>query len=248
MFKKIVITVLSVFGAINAFAGELGVYDPNLPIEWASIITVSGGPSWSAPGKDQYLHPFPPPMNEHFIADTSTVILGTGEIYFGLQRLVSPTVIGQFGINVAGASDVDLSGVIDVNGVPAVNAYTYKVSHARVELKGKLIAAACRYVQPYLSGSAGVGFNHSHDYIPTTINAVLYPPSWFDTNSNVSFTYTLGAGAQKMITRNWQVGVGYEFADWGKNFLGGDDNLLNTGPGSPHLYTQTLLFSVGYLF
>jgi hypothetical protein len=248
MFKKVLATGLSAFFTINGFAGDLGVYDPNLPLEWASIITVSGGPAWANPGKDQYLYPFPPPLNNYFIADKDLTTVGTGEIYFGLQRLVCPDLIGQFGIGVAAASDAQLSGVIDVNGVPAVNAYRYKISHVRAEFKGKLIAAGYRWVQPYLSASLGVGFNHSHDYFPTTIDLALYPPSYFNDNSNVAFSYTVGAGIQKMVSQNWQVGVGYEFADWGKNFLGSDSNLLSEGPGSPHLYTHELLFSLSYIF
>lgn len=45
------------------------------------------------------------------------------------------------------------------------------------------------------------------------------------------------------------MGVGYEFADWGKNYLGGDPGTaLPQGPGMPHLYTNELLFSLSYLF
>lgn len=248
MFGRIIAIGGCAFFTLNVCAGDGGVYDPNLPLEWESVITISGGPAWAAPGKDQYLYPYPPPMNNYFIADKKATTVGSGEIYFGLQRLLSPSIIGQWGIGVAAASDAQLSGVIDINGVADVNTYSYKVSHVRAEFKGKLIAAGCRLVQPYLSGSLGVGFNHSHDYILTTIDAVVYPPSYFNTNSNVSFAYTVGAGIQKMITSNWQVGVGYEFADWGKNYLGGDDNLLGQGPGSPHLYTNELLFSLSYLF
>lgn len=248
MFKKILATGLSTFFAANAFSGDAGVYDPNLPLEWASIITVSGGPAWAMTGKDQYLYPNPAPMNNYFIADKKTSILGTGEIYFGLQRLVCPTMIGQLGLGVAAASDASFSGVINVNGVPDVARYQYKVSHVRAEFKGKLIAAGYHLVQPYLSGSFGVGFNHAHDYIPTATYPALYAPSWFNTNSTVAFSYTVGAGIQRMVTPNWQVGVGYEFADWGKNYLGGDDGTLNQGPGSAHLYTNELLFSLSYLF
>lgn len=247
MLKKKLIIGLSAFFAANVFAGD-EVYDPNLPLEWASIITVSGGPAWSSPGKNQHLYLSTPPLNEFFIANNNTTTLGTGELYFGLQRIISGNTIGQLGLGVAAASDAQLSGVVAVNGIPDVYAYQYKVSHVRVELKGKLIAAGCRWVQPYFSGSLGAGFNHSHDYIPTTYNAAFFPPPLFDTNSNVAFSYTVGAGIQKMLTPNWQVGVGYEFADWGKNFLGGDDNLFSEGPGSAHLYTNELLFSLSYLF
>lgn len=247
MVKRITITGFSVLFAINAFAGN-EVFDPNLPIEWASIITVSGGPAWASPGKDQYLYPYPAPSYQYYSARGDTTTLGTGELYFGLQHLVTSTLIGQFGIGVAGASDAQFSGVINVDGTPDVYSYQYHVSHVRAEFKGKLIAAGWRVVQPYVSGSFGVGFNHAHDYIPTQINPNFYIPQWYATNSVVAFSYTLGLGVQKMLTPNWQVGMGYEFADWGKNYLGGNGNLVSKGPGSAHLYTNELLFSLSYLF
>lgn len=247
MFKKILVTGLGAFFTVNAVAGD-GVFDPNLPLEWASIITLSGGPAWASPGKDQYLYPTPPLLANYFIADNKTTTLGTGEIYFGLQRLLCPDLIGQFGIGFAAASDAQLSGVINVNGVPAVTAYQYQVSHVRAEFKGKLIGFGYRLLQPYVSGSFGAGFNHAHDYLSRTIDPVLYPLTKFGTNSTVAFSYTVGLGVQKMVTQNWQVGVGYEFADWGKNYLGGNGGSLSQGPGSAHLYTNELLFSLSYLF
>lgn len=245
MLIKKLATGVAVGLSLNAYAD--GYYDLELQ-NWASIVTVSGGPGWAITGKDQYLYPYTPPMNDYFDANRKTSTIGTGGIYFSLQRIVAVNIIGQLGIGASGSSDALLSGVIDINGVPAANTYSYKVSHAQVDLKGKLIFAGCGPIQPYLSSSIGAGFNHSHDYIPMTIDPILYPPSWFDTNSNVAFSYTVGIGVQKMITQHWQVGVGYEFADWGKSFLGGDDNLLDEGPGSAHLYTNNLLFSLSYLF
>lgn len=248
MFGRMLVSGLSAFFSFNVGAGDGGGFDPNLALEWESLITLSGGPAWTLPGKDQYLYPSSPPMNNHFIADKKNTTVGSGEIYFGLQRLLSPSIIGQWGIGVAAASAASRSGVIDINGVAAVNTYHYQVSHVRAEFKGKLIAASCCLVQPYLSGSLGVGFNHAHDYSPTTIDLLVYPPAYFNAHSNVSFAYTVGLGMQKKIRPNWQVGVGYEFADWGKSSLAGADNLLGQAPGAPHLYTNELLFSLSYLF
>ncbi|ARB92894.1 outer membrane protein [Legionella longbeachae] len=247
MFKKLVVLAFCALFSMNVFAVD--PYAPVIPQVWSSIITISGGPAWSDPGKDQYLYPYPAPLFNYYIADSESDFLGTGEIFFGLQRFIGTTnIIGQLGLGVAAASDAYLSGVVNVNGIPNVYAYQYRVSHVRAEMKGKLIANGFQTVQPYLSGSFGVGWNHSHDYSSTTIDPVLFPTYWFGTSSVVAFSYTLGAGIQKMLTPNWQVGVGAEFADWGKNYLGGDGATLNQGPGMPHLYTTELLFSLSYMF
>ncbi|MBI2785542.1 MAG: hypothetical protein HYX60_04220 [Legionella longbeachae] len=249
MFRGIFIFGFCALFTTNVLA-TVDLYAPVVAQAWSSIITISGGPAWSNPGKDQYLYPFPPPMSNYYIADSKSDFLGTGELYFGLQNFIGASnVIGQLGLGVAAASDASLSGVVNVNGVPNVYTYSYKVSHVRAEMKGKLIANGFALVQPYLSGSFGVGFNHAHDFLSTTINPVLYPKYWFDTNSVVAFSYTLGLGVQKMLSPNWQVGLGVEFADWGKNYLGGDSATnLNQGPGMPHLYTTELLFSLSYVF
>lgn len=248
MVRKILAMLFGIFFTVSVFATD-DPYGPALPQVWSSIITVSGGPAWANPGKDQYLYPYPPPMYNHYIADHDWGILGTGELFFGLQHFIGATnLIGQFGIGFAGASDASVSGVVNVNGIPDVYTYSYQVSHVRAELKGKLITNGFQPVQPYFSASLGVGFNHSHDYIPTTIDPILYPTYWFSTVSTPALSYTLGLGVQKMLSPNWQVGIGYEFADWGQSHLGEDDVTLLQGPMLPHLYTNELLFSLSYMY
>lgn len=248
MLKKILVAGISSFLGGNVLAGEMGVYEPNLSLDWTAIISLSGGPAWTSPGREQNFYSSLTSINEHFIADKKSSTLGTGEIYFGLQHSISSTLAGQFGVGFAAASAIPLSGMVDFNGVANVTTYRYKVSPVRAEFKGKLIATNYRMLQPYLSASLGVGFNHSYQYFPTSINSTLYPPSFFTDQSNVTFAYTVGAGIQKMITPNWQVGVGYEFADWGESSLAGDGKFFRNGPSLPHLYTNELLFSLSYLF
>ena len=256
MFKKIGITLLSLFFSMSAYSIDT-IFDENLPLVWSSIITISGGPAWAGPGQNQYLYPrvppflnpnLPPLIVENFIYDSPTGILATGEIFFGLQRVVYPGVLAELGIGLAGATDAKATGVVDINGNVAVNAFDYKVDHGRAEIKGRLIGINFHPVQPYISGSFGAGFNNSHAYVPTTVNPILFPPFWFASNTNIAFSYTLGAGVQTRLTPNWQVGIGYEFADWGKNFLGPDPIIQLNGPGLTHLYTHELLMSLSYLF
>jgi hypothetical protein len=253
MFKKIGIAGLSIFLSMGAYAGDSvfgTAYGTELPLIWSSIITVSGGPAWGSPGQNQYLYPFEsPPFIDYFHYNSTNGILATGEIFFGLQRIVQPGIIGELGIGLAGATDAKASGEVDVDGVLNVNSYDYKVDHGRVEFKGRLISNYFQLAQPYISASIGAGFNNTHAYVPVTVDPFLYPPSWFEDKTNIAFSYTLGLGIQTSINPNWQVGVGYEFADWGKNYLGVDTSFfLNNGPGLTHLYTNELLFSVSYLF
>lgn len=248
MFKKIVLTGISAFFSLNVAAGE-SLYETELPLVWGSIITVSGGPSWGTAGQNLYLYPNPIPRYNYLTYDSPTSTMANGELFFGLQRMVNPYIMGQLGLGVAGVSDAKVTGQINVDGVPNVYDYQYKVSHTRLDLKGKLIAYNCTPVQPYVSGSIGAGFNDSHDYSAYSLVPALYPTTpWFSTNTTVAFAYTLGLGVQATITPKWQVGIGYEWGDLGKSYLNGDDSIYFGGPELTHFYNNQLLFSLSYLF
>ena len=115
-------------------------------------------------------------------------------------------------------------------------------------LKGKLLADdMLTLVTPYLSGSIGVGFNRSHHFTisPKLFNEVPAPE--FNSHTKTAFSYTLGTGIQKALNEYWQVGIGYEFADWGKsNLSAAYGQSINSGLQLNHLYTNQLQFSVSY--
>lgn len=70
----------------------------------------------------------------------------------------------------------------------------------------------------------------------------------FSSHTHTTFTYTLGVGVQKVLNQNWQVGVGYEFADWEKNQLSrAEGQTLNSGLTQNHLYTNGVLLNITYL-
>jgi hypothetical protein len=50
------------------------------------------------------------------------------------------------------------------------------------------------------------------------------------------------------VNANWQIGIAYEFADWGKSELGrAAGQTLNSGLKIEHLYTQGVLVNLTYL-
>ncbi len=247
MLKKVVLSGLGLFFSLTALASE-PIFPDDLPIQWSSIITLSGGVGWTTAGQSQYLYPFAQPNYEYYTYNSETSTMGSGEIFFGLQRVVYPNIIGQLGLGIAGMSDAEVTGFTDVSGFPDAFSYSYKVNHGRFELKGKLIGYTIQPLQPYVSGSFGVAFNNAHDYRPVRLNPAVYFPLWYDANVAVAFPYTLGAGVQAMLNPNWQVAVGYQFADLGKSYLRGDGTILNKGLRLTHFYTNEALVSISYVF
>ena len=70
----------------------------------------------------------------------------------------------------------------------------------------------------------------------------------FSSHTNTTFTYNLGVGIQRVLNQNWQIGIGYEFADWGKSQLGiASGQTLNSGLKLNHFYTSGLLFNLTYV-
>ena len=246
MLKKWVLSGLGLFLSLSASAGD-PAFD-NLPIQWTSIVTFTGGVGWTTAGQDQYLYPYLPPSYEYYTSNSETSTMGSGEIFFGLQRVIFPNIIGELGLGIAGMSDAEVTGRADIDGYPDALSYSYKVNHGRFELKGKLIGYTIQPLQPYISGSFGVAFNNAHDYRPVLLNPAVYQPFWFDSNVALAFPYTLGAGVQTMINPNWQVAVGYQFADLGKSYLRGDQLVLNKGLRLTHFYTNEALVSISYVF
>ncbi|MDI1353185.1 MAG: hypothetical protein PSV35_10540 [bacterium] len=255
MFKKIVISSCMAFVAMNACAVDVIGSDPiyvlATPLSWGSIITASGGIALASPGQNQYLYPYPNPYYEHAMYNSKTRVSGTGEIFFGLQRSVNNAILGELGLGVAAMSDATVTGIIDIVNAGQQYSYSYKVHHARIELKGRLIADNwLRSMQPYLSGSFGVGYNGSHDYEPVVSFVPLYSYPWYASNTALALSYTLGIGVQTKITPHWQVGVGYQFADLGKSYLNNvaNDTTVSEGLRMAHLYTNEFLLNVSYAF
>lgn len=230
-----------------ALAGTMGSVTQQP--DWTWVGTLSAGPVWERGGKTQTFY-LAPDIEKTYAANQSTNALFDGEVFVGLQKGLSQTLQGQLGLAVAANSNASLSGMIWDAADPqfANYIYNYTIQHTQIAAKGKLLADADYWLIPWVSASFGVGFNEAHSFnnAPTIFEALPNPN--FASHSETTFTYTLGAGVQKALNAHWQVGVGYEFADWGKSQLGrAAGQTLNNGLTLNHLYTNGVLFNLTYL-
>ena len=214
----------------------------------SSIATLSLGPLWESAGNTQTFY-LEPNIEKTYAANHSSHALVDGEIFLGIQKSLREKLDGQIGLAVATTGNASLSGNIWDDATSQFNNYTYKyqVKHTHVAIKGKLLADRGYVVIPWVSGSLGVGFNQSHDFSNTPIisEAIVMPN--FASNTTTTFTYTLGVGVERHLNQHWQVGMGYEFADWGKSQLSrASGQTLNNGLSLSHLYTNGLLFNLTY--
>lgn len=215
----------------------------------AWVITLSGGSAWVSGGETQTFY-LAPEIEKTYTANEPDNTIAEGDLFLGIQKPVYKKLLGQLGFDFAAAGNVDLSGNIWDDANPEFNnhTYNYQVRHNAFALKGKLLFDMNLPVIPWISASAGIGFNQASDFNnnPTIFEALPAPD--FSNNTTTAFTYTLAVGVQRIITKNWQAGVSYEFADWGKSGLDrAPGQTMGSGPSQSHLYSNALLLNITYV-
>lgn len=258
---KVLLRSLSIAGfcfSTMTSAGSMGYPgEPDAPViqnGCSKVVTLSLGPAWYSMGEVPVTNNPPLYQNIYFPEKVSGTV-GSGEIFFGLARPLNYQISGQLGLAVGYSGDATQKGQLYIyQPVSDFGKYFYKVSNTRISLKGKMLAAWPYVIKPYISGSTGVGFNRSFNYGYTTPPFAM-PYSnrpYYANNTVVAFSWTAGIGIQGNLNDHWQVGVGYEFADWGKNnfkqLLVKNPNEYYIGLHSNSLYTNSVQFSLSYSF
>lgn len=217
--------------------------------DWTWVASIAAESVWARGGETQTFY-LTPDIEKTYAANKSTNVLASGELFIGLQKSLNSQWLGQFGLAAATTGNAELQGVIWDDADPQFDnhSYQYKIRNSRLAAKGKLLLNRGDRAMPWVSASLGVGFNRAHDFTNTPLIFEALPNNNFTDHTKKSFTYTLGAGIQKSINKHWQLGVGYEFADWGKSELGrASGQTMNSGLALNHLYTHGVLWNLTYL-
>lgn len=216
--------------------------------------TIAGGPARSSNGTTQNLTDTLGVPSTYYSSGEQNSTLGVGELFLGFYKELNNSVQGQLGLELAYGGNVGVSGTILVN--PDINSfenitYQYQVRQIRAAVKGKLVLEdfpATSLIQPYVSAGMGVGYNTAMNYslsASVTNDGRTYP--LFDNRTVHDFTFTAGGGFQIPINPFMQLGIGYEYASWGKSELGASADLNQIPvPSLNHINVNTLLVSLSY--
>lgn len=248
------------FFSMSTTAGSMGKVADEPPLINSSscgkLITLSLGPAWYNQGEN-VLRDVQFPFINTYVPQKVSGVVGSSELFFALTRPLDSYVSGQLGIAIGYSGNAKQRGTLYIANPPVLSSnYSYQLSNARVALKGKLVLDWAYVVQPYVSASAGVGFNRSWNYGYGQPDSVVLPfldirPYMAD-NTALGFSYTAGLGIQGNVTNQWQVGAGYEFTDWGKNnfthFRIRPNNQFSRFLSSGTFYTNALQLSLTYKF
>lgn len=214
---------------------------------FAYFLTLSAGPVWTKRLSDEtlaltnnvtyiykYFNDFPKHTDP------------TGELFFGLQKTIERGFKGQIGGAIAFIRD-QLRGSISQSATPnQLGSFNYNDDGVRFAAKAKLIADIPYDLSIYVSGSAGAAVNKTSQF--KIINPSIYQEAIFPGKQQTSFSYTLGVGLESEFCLHWRIGVGYEYADWGKHqFDRASWQTLNYGLNTAHMYTSEIQFSLTYL-
>ncbi len=224
--------------------------------DYSKVMTVSLGPAWGYDNNNNQTFYLAPDIEKTYAAKNPTNAMVDLGIFLGLQKTFpSPwvqvqSITGQLGLALVFAGNAKLSGDIwdDANEEFNNYNYNYKLNHTHVALEGKVLIDKGYWLTPWVSASIGVGFNRAYAFnnSPTIFEAVQN--SNFSSYTQTALTYTISAGLQKSFDKNWQAGVGYEFADWGKSKLGrASGQTMNDGLTLNHYYVNSILFNLSYI-
>jgi opacity protein-like surface antigen len=248
MNKNLMLCIILV-GCIadNTLAGTMiAITEPSY-INFVGTFNI--GPAWTNPGSKQTLQ-LTSETEKTYTANKLSNTLADGEVFLGIRKDLPYNIFTHVGIAGALTSQVSLSGQIWDDADPTFNNYVYgyHIQHGYVALKAKIFKDLEYIILPWISGSVGVGFNHSYGFYNTPIISEAVIQNNFINHTKTSFTYTLGLGLQKIINANWQAGIGYEFADWGQSYLNAViGQTQGMGLSLNHLYTNGLIFNITYI-
>ena len=243
--KTILGTLLLLCVAMPALAAEQAL-NP-----YAYFMSVSVGSNWTSPGTTQTIALQPDLVNAYLAQSAlNHRVLANGEVVLGLQWSLLKSLTTQFGLAFYASSPATINGYVQVDANPVFQNYAdqYNINHEHIALKSKWNVENTYHIDPYLSASLGVGFNRSYGYsmTPLIFQAVDLP--LFESHSQVSFSYTVGAGIQHHVNQHISLALGYQFVSWGASHLApAQGQSSSKGPGLNNVYSQGLEFNLSYI-
>lgn len=221
---------------------------PYLNLSKELVFMLSGGMGWTGLSQSQFVFLTPDAAN-YYNDQTNNQSIFLGELFVGLNKTWHTHLKSQWGLLLGGSGAAKMNGEIWQYADSEFNnmTYNYKVRLSRVGLRGKLIAEQAFFLNPYLTASLGTSFNRAYAFHNYANESFVIANPDFLKHTSTSFSYSLGLGLQKELSKQFQIGVGYEFFDWGKSQLGAaQGQSIGSGLGMNHINTHALLFNVSF--
>lgn len=246
----VTVAAMSLLPTAPVFGAESGSTDASFSsfLKTQGFVTLSAGALFQSAGASQNIN-LTPTIERAYAAETATKTFANAELFFGVRQRMTDRLVGQFGIAVARSSGALLRGSIYDDADPAFDNFTYqyRVTRTFLALKNKTLIDVGMPVTPWVSVSAGLGVNSSHDFTSQGKDFDSVPGANFADQSTTVFSYALGVGFQYDVAPDWKLGFGYEYSVWGKSQLGAAAGQTSgTGLVLPRLSTSGFLLNLTF--
>lgn len=162
-------------------------------------------------GLSQYAYAANSPASGAFLGG---VFLGT-EIPYEL-------ILAQVGVGYYQTTQFKASGNL-TQGIDALSSntypYQYNMGSSQFLLETKILSMPEAFYYPYLTAGVGVAVNRVSQFQETYPALLTFTPL-YNNRSNVTFTYSAGAGLDVDAAEHLRIGVGYRFSGLGQANLG----------------------------
>jgi opacity protein-like surface antigen len=209
--------------------------------------TLSMGVAWEQAGQSQTIY-LQPDLFKMYTAGKEGDSLMSGELFGGVQKRIA-AFTAQLGLELVALSSAQFAGEVFDDANPSLNNFNYRYSlrHSHGALKSKWILQQPKFISPYVFASVGLGINRARGFVIAPNNAESVPPPGFLDKTKTSAVYTFGLGVQADLNKHWQVGVGYELANWGQSALAAaPGQTIGQGLQLNRFYVQQLQCSLSY--
>ena len=212
------------------------------------LVALNIGVSIAQPGKTQMLAAYN--GNNNYANTTSTQSSLLGGALVGLDIPLSPRFNYQVGLAYHYVSPYTLKGQIQQYGEAQFTGfdYQYQVQSQQLFLESKLLLNATRHVHPYVSLGLGSAMNKATAFSTTELDPTAVNPGIFTDKTTTSFAYTLGLGVDFDVAKHVRIGGGYQFANFGKAYLGAAPDFVSNKGLSASLLNHQLLVTATYIF
>ncbi|MCL9684823.1 outer membrane protein [Legionella maioricensis] len=221
--------------------------------EWfRPVLTVSSGLAASRIGQSQTLSMVNDFTTYQYAANNEYYNKMLWGGFLGTEIPVCPQWILQLGLGVYLPNAFSAEGIL-IQGVDEQSSdlfpYSYKVKNHQFLGEGKLLGSIKDNYHPYVSAGLGVAVNKAYTYSAYVPPFLTFTPQ-FTNYSTTSFAYSIGAGMDIDIKKNWRLGAGYRFTGVGDANLGYGFLDVIPFPGTltqSNLYIQEVLVQLTYL-
>lgn len=225
----------------QALKCEPRLYKPIVSLSFSSALINPGDP------QTLYLIPSTP---EHYTSENYRQESWGVSLFLGLERDLTQKISYQIGLIEQINSSVGIRGNVWDFGSPEYNnfIYTYRVQFSELMAGGKLLGNFQYGIHPYIEAELGVAVNNAHSFTLIPLEENVPKGNIFTNRVNTSFTYGGGFGIDKDLYDNFRMGLGLNFANWGKTALGkSGSQATNQTLKINNLYNQQIRLKLTYI-